>query len=171
MASGPKRSGRKRPFMTITAKAAGPGGPKRSGRERPFMTITAKAAGHGGPDGEIADMELLSRLRLLRRLLNRARAGQDHAQARLLAIINRLEPGSSSAALFEASAISGSALASFWQRAAWSSLMSAVSPLKDLLAAPSSILAKLSAAALTRGWNLGPGLNSSEGSSSPTWLR
>ena len=58
------------------------------------MTITTKAAGPGGPggsDGEITDMELFSHLHLLRRLLNRARVGQDHTQARLLALINRLE--------------------------------------------------------------------------------
>ena len=42
-------------------------------------------------DREITDLELFSQLHLLRRLLNLARVGQDHTQARLLSLINRQE--------------------------------------------------------------------------------
>lgn len=39
--------------------------------------------------GEASDMEIFRQLHLLKRLLNRARVGKDHAQARILAHINR----------------------------------------------------------------------------------
>jgi DNA-binding MarR family transcriptional regulator len=42
-----------------------------------------------GQAEEITDLDLFHQLHLLKRLLNRARVGQDHTQARLLAHINR----------------------------------------------------------------------------------